>query len=49
MGFAGISWGSLLLIVLLFFILFGKWKTTNLSDNINTIIKNFKQGLDGKD
>lgn len=49
MGFAGMSWGSLLLIGMLFFILFGKWKTTNLTDNISTIIKDFKRGLDGKD
>jgi Sec-independent protein translocase protein TatA len=45
----GVSWGSLIVIVALIYLLLGKNEVSNLGLNLDKIIKNFKKGLSDKE
>lgn len=45
----GVSWGSILLIIVLIYLLLGKNDASNLGVNLDKIVKNFKKGLSSKE
>jgi Sec-independent protein translocase protein TatA len=45
----GVSWGSVLLIIVLIYLLLGKNDANNLGVNLEKIVKNFKKGLSSKE
>lgn len=49
MGVSGISLGSLLLIAILYFFIFGRKNNMDIQNNLQKIIKNFNKGLNFKE
>lgn len=47
MGFGGISFGSLLLILLIVLVLFGSKRIKGLGEDLGQAVRSFRKGLEG--
>lgn len=49
MGFGGISFGSLLLILLIVLVLFGSKRLRSMGEDLGHAVRSFRKGLEGGD
>jgi len=49
MGFGGISFGSLLLILLIVLVLFGSKRIRSMGEDLGHAVRSFRKGLEGTD
>jgi sec-independent protein translocase protein TatA len=49
MGFGGISFGSLILILLIVMVLFGTKRLTSIGEDLGQAVRNFRKGLQEPD
>ena len=47
MGFGGISFGSLLLILLIVLVLFGSKRIRSMGEDLGQAVRSFRKGLEG--
>lgn len=49
MGLGGISFGSLLLILLIVLVLFGSKRLRNMGEDLGQAVRSFRKGLEGSE